>query len=286
MNPPPNTSEVIANAYREDLADRGDITSMAVLDPNHWSSGVIVARDPGCVAGVGVMRECFAHIDPATRFVGHQSDGDIVEAGTPILEVDARTVSLLTAERVALNLFGRMSGIATATRAFVEAVEGTNARITDTRKTTPGLRALEKYAVTLGGGVNHRFGLYDAILIKDNHIAATGSIRTAVEAARAAVGGTVIVEVEVDTLDQLDEVLHTNADRVLLDNMSIEDLASAVERVDGRMVTEASGGVTLETVRSIAETGVDIISVGWLTHSVRSLDVALDILQGRGESDL
>ena len=178
-----------------------------------------------------------------------------------------------------------MSGIATATRAFVEAVEGTNARITDTRKTTPGLRALEKYAVTVGGGVNHRFGLYDAILIKDNHIAATGSIRTAVEAARAAVGDTVIVEVEVDTLDQLDEVLHTNADRVLLDNMSIEDLASAVERVDGRMVTEASGGVTLETVRSIAETGVDIISVGWLTHSVRSLDVALDILRGRGESD-
>ena len=286
MHPPPNTSEVIANAYREDLADRGDITSMAVLDTNHRSSGVIVARDPGCVAGDGVMRECFAHIDPATRFVGHQSDGDIVEAGAPILEVDARTVSLLTAERVALNLFGRMSGIATATRAFVEAVEGTNARITDTRKTTPGLRALEKYAVTLGGGVNHRFGLYDAILIKDNHIAATGSIRTAVEAARAAVGGTVIVEVEVDTLDQLDEVLHTNADRVLLDNMSIEDLASAVERVDGRMVTEASGGVTLETVRSIAETGVDIISVGWLTHSVRSLDVALDILQGRGESDL
>jgi nicotinate-nucleotide pyrophosphorylase (carboxylating) len=277
MPVPQGTDAVIAIAYDEDLGEHGDITSRSVIDPDQIATAHVVARERGCVSGIDVARACFAYIDGSTRFTQHHKDGNIVDPGTVLLSVSGATISLLTAERVALNLLGRMSGIATATRSFVDAIEGTETRITDTRKTTPGLRALEKYAVASGGGVNHRFGLHDAVLIKDNHIAAAGSISDAVAAARAAVGSDIMLEVEVDTLAQLAEVLTTDADRVLLDNMSVAELSTAVAEVDGSIVTEASGGITLDTVRSIAETGVDIISVGWLTHSAPALDVALDI---------
>ncbi len=204
-------------------------------------------------------------------------DGADVAPGATIATVTARARALLTAERTALNLLGRLSGIATATRALVREVEGTRARIVCTRKTTPGLRVLEKHAVRLGGGFNHRFGLDDAVLVKDNHIAVAGGIRPAVERVRAAIGHMVKVEVEVDTLAQLEELLTLPVDVVLLDNMDPPTLRRAVAMVDGRMVTEASGNVTLSTVRAIAESGVDMISVGWLTHSAPNLDVGLDM---------
>lgn len=278
MTSPEATAELIARAYAEDLGTEGDITSQAVIDETRRSTAILVARTAGTVAGIDIAGACFLHVDPSLTLRQHVADGDTVEPGSRLMTISGSTISLLTAERVALNLVGRMSGIATATRTFVDAVEGTGATITDTRKTTPGLRELEKAAVVAGGGSNHRFGLYDAVLIKDNHLTATDSIARAVAAARKAVGPDVTVEVEVDDLDQLDEVLTTDADRVLLDNMDTETLNEAVARVDGNLITEASGGVTLETVRSIAETGVDIISVGWLTHSAPAFDVALDFL--------
>ena len=280
MTLPKGTAELIARAYAEDLGIEGDITSQAVIDDARQSTAVLVARTAGTIAGMGIAEACFLHVDPSLTIDRHVADGDAVGAGAPLMTISGSTISLLTAERVALNLVGRMSGIATATRAFVDAVEGTGATITDTRKTTPGLRSLEKAAVVAGGGSNHRFGLHDAVLIKDNHLTAAESIAHAVTAAREAVGPDVTVEVEVDNLDQLDEVLTTDADRVLLDNMDTETLTRAVARVDGRIVTEASGGVTLDTVRGIAETGVDIISVGWLTHSAPAFDVALDFVDG------
>ncbi|HSJ72535.1 MAG TPA: carboxylating nicotinate-nucleotide diphosphorylase [Acidimicrobiia bacterium] len=277
MSLPRGTAELIANAYAEDLGELGDITTAAVIDPRLESSADLVARQAGCIAGLSVVEACFLHVDTAITMDRHRTDGDVVEGGSVLATVSGSTASILTAERVALNLLGRLSGIATATRTYVDAVSGTGARISDTRKTTPGMRALEKYAVASGGGRNHRFGLYDAVLIKDNHIAAAGSIADAVRAARASVGPSVTVQVEVDTLDQLAAVLATDADAVLLDNMGIDDLAAGVALVGGRMLTEASGGVTLESVRSIAETGVDVISVGWLTHSAPALDVGLDL---------
>jgi nicotinate-nucleotide pyrophosphorylase (carboxylating) len=205
-------------------------------------------------------------------------DGDRVTAGAKLAAVEADARALLSAERTALNLIGRLSGIATLTRAYVDAVGGAGAKIVDTRKTTPGLRALEKYAVRCGGGVNHRFGLDDAILIKDNHVAACGSVGEAVRRAKAFAGHLMKVEVEVDTLAQFDEALAETPDVIMLDNFSVEDLREAVGRAGGRVVLEASGGVTLETVRAIAETGVDVISVGALTHSVGVLDIGLDAL--------
>lgn len=277
MSLPRGTTELIAIAYSEDLGEIGDITTAAVIDPHHQSSADLVSRQAGCVAGLLVVEACFLHIDTSITMDRRRVDGDAVESGSVLATVSGSTASILTAERVALNLLGRLSGIATATRAYVDAVSGTGARISDTRKTTPGMRALEKYAVATGGGRNHRFGLYDAVLIKDNHIAAAGSIAEAVRAARASIGRSVTVQVEVDTIDQLAAVLATDADAVLLDNMGIDDLVASVELVGGRMLTEASGGVTLESVRSIAETGVDVISVGWLTHSAPALDVGLDL---------
>jgi len=274
---PSSTADVIARAYDEDLADIGDLTSLATIPKDHASVARIVARDPGCMAGIPIVEMCFVHIDPTITVVRFANDGDVVEAGTVVLEASGSTRSLLTAERVALNLFGHLSGVATATRSFVEAVEGTDVSISDTRKTTPGLRSLEKHAVAIGGGVNHRMGLYDAVLIKDNHLAASTSIADAVAKARHLVGPDMTVEIEVDTLDQLTLAIDTDADVVLLDNMSPTELATAVEMVDGRMRTEASGGITLETVRQIAKTGVDVISIGWLTHSAPALDVAMDL---------
>ncbi|GMQ94489.1 MAG: carboxylating nicotinate-nucleotide diphosphorylase [Acidimicrobiia bacterium] len=274
---PASATETIARAYEEDLADIGDVTTLATIPQDHRSVATIIARSSGCMAGIPIVTMCFAHIDAALTVTRKANDGDMVDAGTVVVEAAGSTRSLLTAERVALNLFGRLSGVATATRAFVDAVDGTGTVISDTRKTTPGLRSLEKYAVAIGGGVNHRMGLYDAVMIKDNHLLASESIADAVTKARALVGTGMLVEIEVDTLDQLTEAVNTDADVVLLDNMTSRELREAVRIVNGSMRTEASGGVTLETVREIAETGVDVISVGWLTHSAPALDVAMDL---------
>lgn len=276
MNPE-DYRDVIERALEEDLKSVGDVTSEAVIPADLQTSAILVARAPGVIAGVEVAGAVFARIDPSLLFEAGVEDGQVVEVGSIIARVSGNARSILTAERTALNLLSRMSGVATATRLLVDAVAGTKARISDTRKTMPGMRALDKYAVVAGGGVNHRKGLYDAVLIKDNHIAAAGDIPAAVAKARAAVGPGVIVQVEIDNLDQLEEVLATDADRVLLDNMTSEVLGRGVSMVAGRIVTEASGGVTLESVGRIAATGVDVISTGWITHSAPQLDIALDI---------
>jgi len=236
----------------------------------------LVARAPGCIAGLGVALRTFQLVDPAVQVGALVTDGTEITAGTMLATVTGPARSLLAAERVALNLLGRLSGIATATRELVDRIEGTGAEILDTRKTTPLLRALEKEAVRAGGGRNHRMGLYDAVLIKDNHIEAVGSVGEAVRRARARVGRDVHVEVEIDRVAQLDEAISAGADIVLLDNMRPAELRRAVERAAGRCLLEASGGITLANVRRVAETGVDFISVGWITHSAPSLDIGLD----------
>jgi nicotinate-nucleotide pyrophosphorylase (carboxylating) len=238
----------------------------------------LVARKEGVVAGLEVAGQVFTVVDPLVAFSPAVEDGGAVAAGAVLAEVSGEARSILAAERTALNFLGHLSGIATATRRLADAVAGFRARIADTRKTTPGLRALEKEAVRAGGGVNHRFGLYDAVMIKDNHIAAAGGIEAAVAATRSAVGHTVKIEVEVASLEQLRVLLATPVDIVMLDNMRPEEMAEAVRLVAGRMLVEASGGVTLDNVRKVAETGVDIISVGWITHSAPALDVALDFV--------
>jgi nicotinate-nucleotide pyrophosphorylase (carboxylating) len=270
--------EIIARALAEDLGELGDITSRAVIAPDATSRANLVVRAGGVVAGLPVARRVFEHVDRAIEFEVLVSDGDSVEPGEVLAIVSGPSRSILTAERTALNLLGRMSGVATATAALVSAVEGTGARITDTRKTMPGLRVADKYAVVAGGGVNHRMGLYDEVMIKDNHIAAAGDLKRAVASAREAQGPEVRVIVEVETLDQLSDALDTDADRVLLDNMATETLGRAVMMVGDAMETEASGGVTRDTVRAIAETGVGFISVGWITHSAPQLDIALDFV--------
>jgi nicotinate-nucleotide pyrophosphorylase (carboxylating) len=271
-------ADIVAMAMREDLGAAGDITTETTIASDASATAEFRTRQPGAIAGLDVARYVFEVFDPELEFETQVSDGDRVEAGRVLAVVEGKARSILSAERTALNLLGRMSGVASQTALLVDAVEGTGARISDTRKTMPGLRALDKYAVRMGGGVNHRFGLYDAVLIKDNHIAAVGSITIAVESVRARFGHTVTVEVEVETLAQLEELLETDTDTVLLDNMAPMELAEAVEMVSGRMATEASGGVTLETVREIAEAGVDVISVGWITHSAPQLDIGLDFV--------
>jgi len=268
--------EIVGRALSEDLGELGDITSDACIPETAESDAVFVARADGVIAGLEVAAYVFEALDPSLSFVAMIADGDQAAPGDSLARISGRTRSILSGERTALNLLGRMSGVATATALLVDAVSGTGVRISDTRKTMPGLRAVDKYAVRVGGGMNHRFGLYDAVLIKDNHLAAIGDITAAVAAARAVVSPGVMIEVEVDDLDQLTLVLETDADRVLLDNMGPQHLREAVEMVGGRMTTEASGGVTLDNVRRLAETGVDIISVGWLTHSTPQLDIALD----------
>ena len=264
-------------AFAEDLGLAGDLTTEAVVPPDAQAAGVIGARKPGVVAGITVAAQAFALYDPSVVFEVIAPDGDRVEAGAVLARVTGPARSLLTAERTALNLLGRLSGIATQTRQIVDAIAGTRAAVVCTRKTTPGLRALEKYAVRAGGGANHRFGLDDAVLVKDNHLAIAGGVAEAVRRVRARVGHLVKVEVEVDTLDQLDELLGLPVDAVLLDNLGPDRLAEAVRRVDGRLITEASGGITPEGARAIAESGVDLLSLGWLTHSSRTLDVGLDL---------
>lgn len=268
---------VVRAALLEDLGRAGDITTDAIVPAGAEATARIVARRDGRVAGLEVALTAFRLVDPDCSVVVEHGDGTDVPEGGTIATVTARARALLTAERTALNFLGQLSGVATATRALVRAVAHTRARIVCTRKTTPGLRALEKEAVRLGGGSNHRFGLDDAILVKDNHIAVAGGIRPAVEKVRAAVGHMVKIEVEVDTLAQLEELLTLPVDVVLLDNMDPATLARAVALVDGRMLTEASGSVTLDSVRAIAEAGVDMISVGWITHSAPCLDLGLDM---------
>jgi len=268
--------QAVATALEEDLGGVGDITTNAIIPPDAQGDASIIVRKPGVIAGLDLAAASFKSLDPDVRFTRIVEDGSKVEAGATIARIAGKTRALLTGERTALNFFGRLSGIATLTAGYVAAVEGTHAKIVETRKTTPGLRALEKYAVRCGGGTNHRFGLYDAVLVKDNHIAAAGGLAEALNAVRTAVGHLVKIEVEVDTLDQLEKVLRFPIDAVLLDNMDAGTLKRAIALVKGRVITEASGGVTLESVREIAKTGVDLISVGALTHSARSLDSSLE----------
>ena len=266
----------IREALSEDLGLAGDITTNATVAADAKAEAVIATRRDGVVSGLPLAEAAFRALDPRITFEIHKPDGSAVKPGETIATVSGNARAILTAERVALNFMGRMSGIATLTRKYCDAVSGTNAKIADTRKTTPGLRAFEKYAVRCGGGQNHRSGLFDAILIKDNHIVASGGIEAAIKAAHIAAGHMLKIEVEVDTLEQLDQVLKHKIDAVLLDNMTPAQLKDAVKRVAGRCLTEASGGVNLDTVRAIAESGVDMISVGALTHSAAVLDLGLD----------
>jgi nicotinate-nucleotide pyrophosphorylase (carboxylating) len=266
----------VRHALEEDLGRAGDLTSDLIVPASQQATARLVARRSGTVAGLPVAKSAFELVAPSVLFHPETPDGAPVTEGTTLAIVEGSARALLTAERVALNFLGHLSGIATATRAFVEAVAGTRARIVCTRKTTPGLRMLEKYAVRCGGGFNHRFGLDDAVLIKDNHIAAAGGIGAAVERVRAGTGHMIKIEVEVDTLAQLEETLALGIDTILLDNMEPDDLVRAVAMTAGRAILEASGGVTLSSVRVIAETGVDYISAGAITHSAPNLDVALD----------
>ncbi len=268
---------VIRAALLEDLGRAGDITTDAIVPATLVASGEIVAREPGTVAGVRAAELAFLLLDPAMRSCILAPDGARVACGDVVMRLNGSARVLLSGERVALNTLCRLSGIATATAELVAAVEGHGVTITCTRKTTPGLRALEKAAVRAGGGANHRFGLDDAVLIKDNHIALAGGVVPAMERARRSVGHLVKIEVEVDTLEQLAEAMSVSPDAVLLDNMTPAQLKDAVAVVDGRAITEASGRITLATAAAVAATGVDIISVGWLTHSAKSLDLALDI---------
>jgi nicotinate-nucleotide pyrophosphorylase (carboxylating) len=267
----------VRRALEEDLGLAGDLTTDAVVPAGARTEGRIVARRAGCVAGLAVVAHTFALVDPAVRVTLRRDDGALVVAGELLAEVAGPARALLTGERVALNFLGRLSGVATATRGLVDAVAGSGARVVCTRKTTPGLRALEKHAVRAGGGANHRFGLDDAVLIKDNHLVIAGGVVEAVRRARARVGHLVKVEVEVDDLEQLAAALACEVDAVLLDNMSLEQLAEAVRMVAGRVTTEASGGITPQAAPAIAATGVDLLSAGWITHSAPALDVALDL---------
>jgi len=276
--------DLVRRALAEDLGRAGDLTSDAVVPAEARAEAVLVARVPGRLAGLLVALAAFRLLDPSLSLAAHAADGEDVAAGAVLATVRGAARSILSAERTALNLLGRLSGIATATRDLVAAVAAAapaatrGARVVCTRKTTPGLRALEKYAVRAGGGANHRFGLDDAVLIKDNHRALAGGLRPAVERARRGAGHMVKIEVEVDSLAELDEALALGVDVVLLDNMPLDVLAEAVRRARGRALTEASGGIQPATAAAIAATGVDLLSVGWLTHSAPALDVALDVL--------
>jgi len=266
---------IALSALAEDVG-RGDVTTEATVAEGSTCTARLLLKEPGVVCGLPAVEAVFRALDPDVSFDAAAADGDRFAEVTELARNSGRTRAVLTAERTALNLLGRLSGIATLTSRFVGTIEGTGAEILDTRKTTPGLRALEKYAVRCGGGRNHRFGLDDGILVKDNHLRAAGGVRPAVERLRAA-GTGLPIEVEAETLDDVREALATGAEQILLDNMTPARMREAVVLVDGKATLEASGGVSLETVRTIAETGVDFISVGALTHSARSLDVSLEL---------
>jgi nicotinate-nucleotide pyrophosphorylase (carboxylating) len=267
---------IVKLALAEDLGVAGDITTDALIDPEADGVWVMRARKPGVIAGLDAATLAGWMIDPDIAYTLSALDGSPVKAGDTIMSIEGPARSVLMAERTMLNFVGHLSGIATLTRAYVDAVAGTEAVIASTRKTTPGMRALEKRAVRLGGGGSHRYGLGDAILIKDNHIAAAGGVAAALERARAHAGHLTCIEIVVDSLDQLKEALPLNPHAVLLDNFALADLKTAVKLAKGKAMLEASGGVTLETVRGIAEAGIDVISVGALTHSAPALDVGLD----------
>lgn len=267
---------LVRNALLEDLGLAGDITSAAVIPADHRSVVVMAAREPGVIAGLDAADLAFQLVDPAIVMKRHVQDGASVAPGDIIATIEGPSRGLLTAERTALNFLGHLSGIASVTAKIVAAIAGSKASVACTRKTTPGLRALEKYAVRAGGGMNHRFALYDAVLIKDNHTAVAGGVREAIRRARQGVGHLVKIEVEVDTLAQLRDVMDEGVDAVLLDNMTPEQLREAVGIVAGRAITEASGRINPQTAAAIAATGIDLISVGWLTHSAPVLDIGLD----------
>jgi len=270
--------EAVTRALAEDLGRAGDVTSIATIPEGTRGSAVMKAREAGVIAGLAVAEAVFRKLDPSVEITGHLRDGAAVQAKTVLMSISGDARALLSAERTALNFVGHLSGIASATAEFVRLVAHTKARVCCTRKTTPGLRALQKYAVRCGGGFNHRFGLDDAILIKDNHIAVAGGVRAVLERAKAAAGHLVKIEIEVDTLEQLKTVLEVGlADAVLLDNMSPATMKQAVAVVAGRLVIEASGGITHESAAAIAESGVDYLSSGAITHSSANLDVGLDI---------
>ncbi|TIS35900.1 carboxylating nicotinate-nucleotide diphosphorylase [Mesorhizobium sp.] len=280
MNPSPLPTimlePLVRAALLEDLGRAGDLTTDAIVAKEHHATTVLSARQRGIVAGLDLAMLAFRLIDQNVEMTVERADGSEVAQGETIASVAGPARAILTAERTALNFLCHLSGIATATASVVAAVRGHSAKIVCTRKTTPGLRAVEKYAVRAGGGANHRFGLDDAILIKDNHIAIAGGIRPAIERARSSVGHLVKIEVEVDTLAQLEEALVFAPDAVLLDNMSIDELRQAVGMVAGRAITEASGRITAVTAPAIAATGINLISIGWLTHSAPILDIGLD----------
>lgn len=267
---------IVRAALLEDLGRAGDVTSSAIVSGDTQAQTYLVAREAGVLAGLDLARLAFTLMDPQLHFKAAMQDGQRIEAGARIASIQGPACSMLSAERTALNFLGHLSGVATATASIVEVIKPWGTRVTCTRKTIPGLRALQKYAVRVGGGSNHRFGLDDAILIKDNHVAFAGGIRPAIERARAAAGHLVKIELEVDTLEQLDEALELGVDVVLLDNMPIPTLRKAVLSAQGRAVTEASGRITRDTAAQVAATGVDLIAVGWLTHSVKVLDIGLD----------
>jgi nicotinate-nucleotide pyrophosphorylase (carboxylating) len=271
-------ASIVRAALLEDVGHGGDLTTDAIVDPQRRARARIVARRDGIVAGLDLAAIAFRLLDERVATLRRVDEGARIEAGASLADIEGPARAILTGERTALNLLCRLCGIATATRALVDLVSHTSARIADTRKTTPGLRVLERYAVSCGGGSNHRFGLDDGVLIKDNHLALAGSIREAVAAARARVGHMVKIEVEVDTIDALREALEERIDAVLLDNMKPEQLAEAVAIVRRRVLTEASGGITQANVVEVAATGVDLISVGWLTHSAPALDLSLEIV--------
>lgn len=274
--------DLVRRTLAEDLGLAGDVSTDTAIAAGAHGVAEIVARHAGTVAGLDVALAVFPAVDRAVTTAAQVAEGDRVGAGAVLARVQGPTRALLTGERAALNLLGHASGIATATRAVVDAVAGSGARIVDTRKTTPGLRALEKHAVRCGGGHNHRFGLFDAVMLKDNHLIAAGGIAPAVAAVRAQVGHTVHIEVEVDHLGQVHEALAAGADSILLDNLGDDELRTAVGLVAGRAITEASGGITPERAAAVAATGVDVISLGWLTHSAPRLDVALELLPTGG----
>lgn len=267
---------IVRAALEEDLGLAGDLTSETVVPAGHRARFAFMARRPGVIAGLDMAELTFGLIDPEIRLTRHVADGQAVEAGQMIALVEGPSRGLLTGERTALNFLGHLSGIASATAGIVRAVAGTRAAVVCSRKTTPGLRALEKYAVRAGGGMNHRFGLHDAILIKDNHIAIAGSVAEALRRAKAGAGHMVKIEIEVDTLEQLQEAMTIGADAVLLDNMTPDQLIEAVAFVAGRALTEASGGIAPASAMAIAASGVDLMSVGWITHSAPCLDIGLD----------
>ncbi|MFN8096428.1 MAG: carboxylating nicotinate-nucleotide diphosphorylase [Vicinamibacteria bacterium] len=275
--PPLVYEGLVRRALEEDLGRAGDVTTDAVCPQNLVCRARLVARVAGRVAGLDASLLAFRLLDPGVRIEVCVADGGDARAGETIARIEGRARALLAAERTALNLLGHLSGVAPATRDAVAKLRGLPTRVAATRKTTPGLRGLEKHAVRLGGGTPHRYGLDDAVLVKDNHVALAGGIAEAVRRARESVGHLVKIEIEVDTLEQLDEALAAGAEVVLLDNMDEATLREAVRRARGRAVTEASGGVRPETIRAVAETGVDVVSLGWLTHSAPSLDVALDV---------